>query len=347
MLMRSAAESRASGIFVRRVPDYAFSMSEKIIVLDPITPSTAERMRELLPPGLTLDHATSRDPAELKTLVAEADYIVSGQIPVDAELLAAATKAKLLHKWGVGVDNFDLDAARAKGIVVARTTGSNAVPVAEFAVGLMIALLRNLAFGHATLRENGAWRTTTLPKESLMISGKTVGIIGYGAIGQNVARMVKGFGCTVLYNKTRPLPAAEEASQGVTFATVAEILAQADIVTLHCPMTQQTKGMIDRRALQSMKPKAVLINCARGGVVVESDLVEALKAREILGAATDVYETEPVPPDHPLLTLDNAVVTPHIAAMAADNFASTIHQMWGNIHRVAQGEKVAENDFVC
>jgi phosphoglycerate dehydrogenase-like enzyme len=112
-------------------------------------------------------------------------------------------------------------------------------------------------------------------------------------------------------------------------------------------MTPQTKGMIDRRALQSMKPKAVLINCARGGVVVESDLVDALKAREILGAATDVYETEPVPPDHPLLKLENAVVTPHIAAMAADNFVSTINQMWGNIHRMAQGGTVAEADFVC
>lgn len=322
-------------------------MSEKIVVLDPITPSTAERMRGLLPPGLTLEHATSRDPAELRSLVADADYIVSGQIAVDAGLLGAAKQAKLLHKWGVGVDNFDLDAAKAQGVTVARTTGSNAVPVAEFAVGLMIALLRNLAFGHATLRADGSWRTTTLPKESLMISGKTVGIIGYGAIGQNVARMVKAFGCAVLYNKTRPLPAAEEAAQGVRFATVPEILAQSDIVSLHCPMTPQTAGLIDRRALQSMKPKAVLINCARGGVVIESDLVEALKAREILGAATDVYEQEPVPADHPLLKLDNAVVTPHIAAMAADNFESTINQMFGNIHRVAQGEKVAENDFVC
>ncbi|EHM02066.1 glyoxylate reductase family protein [Acetobacteraceae bacterium AT-5844] len=322
-------------------------MSEKIVVLDPITPSTAERMRALLPPGLTMDHAKSRDPEELKALVADADYIVSGQIAVPADLLAAAKKAKLLHKWGVGVDNFDLDAAKAQGVTVARTTGSNAVPVAEFAVGLMIALLRNLAFGHATLRADGSWRTTTLPKESLMISGKTVGIIGFGAIGQNVARMVKGFNCKVLYNKTRPLPAAEEAAQGVTFATVEEILKEADIVSLHCPMTPQTAGMIDRKALQSMKPKAVLINCARGGVVIESDLVEALKAKEILGAATDVYETEPVPPDHPLLKLDNAVVTPHIAAMAADNFTSTINQMFGNIHRVAQGNKVAENDFVC
>jgi phosphoglycerate dehydrogenase-like enzyme len=322
-------------------------MSEKIVVLDPITPSTAERMRGLLPPGLTLEHALTRDTAELLALVADADYIVSGQIAVDAALLKAAKKAKLVHKWGVGVDNFDLAAAKAQGITIARTTASNAVPVAEFAVGLMIALMRNLAFGHATLRADGSWRTTTLPKESLMISGKTVGIIGYGAIGQNVAKMLKGFGCTILYNKTRPLAAADEAAQGVSFATVAEILAQCDIVTLHCPMTPQTAGMIDRRALQSMKPKAVLINCARGGVVIEADLVEALKAKEILGAATDVYETEPVPADHPLLKLDNAVVTPHIAAMAADNFESTILQMFGNIHRVAQGEQVAENDFVC
>ncbi|PWC27638.1 2-hydroxyacid dehydrogenase [Teichococcus aestuarii] len=321
-------------------------MPRKIIVLDPITAETARRMRALLPAGLKLDYARSRDPAHLREIVADAEFLVSGQIAVDAALLAAAGRARLLHKWGVGVDNFDLAAARARGITVARTTGSNAVPVAEFTLGLMIALLRNLAFGHATLRA-GAWRTTTLPKPSFMLTGKTVGIIGYGAIGQNVARLLKPFGCRILYNKTRRLVPAEEAAQDVRFASVPEVLAESDVVSLHCPMTPETAGMIDRAALRSMKRSAVLINVARGGVVVEADLVAALEAGEILGAATDVYETEPTPAENPLLRFDNVVATPHIAALAADNFEKGIRQIFGNIERVLRGEAVAAADFVC
>ncbi|MCQ4159348.1 2-hydroxyacid dehydrogenase [Roseomonas sp. GC11] len=321
-------------------------MTQKIVVLDPITAETARRMRALLPPGMVLDHALNRDAAHLREIVADADFLVSGQIAVDAALLAAAGRAKLLHKWGVGVDNFDLEAARAQGVTVARTTGSNALPVAEFTLGLMIGLLRNLAFGHHTLR-GGEWRTTTLPKPSFMLTGKTVGIIGYGAIGQNVARLLAPFQCRILYNKTRPLSAEQEAEQGVRFASVAEILAQSDIVSLHCPMTPQTAGLINRAALQSMKRSAVLINVARGGVVVEADLVAALEAKEIMGAAMDVYEMEPTPAENPLLRFDNVVATPHIAAMAADNFDKTILQLFGNIERFAKGEGVAENDFVC
>ncbi|PHK95401.1 3-phosphoglycerate dehydrogenase [Pseudoroseomonas rhizosphaerae] len=317
----------------------------KIVVLDPITAETAARMRGLLPEGMELAHATSRDPAHLRALAADADVLVSGQVAVDAALLEAAGKARLLHKWGVGVDNFDLEAARARGVTVARTTGSNAVPVAEFTLGLMLALLRNLAFGHSSLRA-GEWRTTTLPKPSLMLSGRTVGIIGYGAIGQNVARLLRPFNGRILYNKTTRLPAAEEAAQGVSFATVPEILAESDVVSLHCPLTPQTAGLIDRAALRRMRRHAVLINVARGGVVVEADLVAALEAGEIRGAATDVYEVEPTPAGNPLLRFDNVVATPHIAAMAADNFDRAILQIIGNIERVLRGEPVAAADLV-
>ncbi|MXP64617.1 3-phosphoglycerate dehydrogenase [Roseomonas sp. M0104] len=320
-------------------------MTSKIVVLDPISAETARRMRGLLPPGLVLEHAEGRDRAHLLAIVAEADVIISGQIPVDAELLRAAPRARLLHKWGVGVDNFDLEAARAQGVTVARTTGSNAMPVAEFTLGLMIALLRNLAWGHCSLR-GGEWRNTTMPKPSFMLSGKTVGIIGFGAIGKNVARLLAPFGGMILYNKTSRLDPAEEKALGVRHATVPELLREADVVSLHCPLTPQTQNLIDRAALQSMKRSAVLINVARGGVVNEQDLAEALRAREILGAATDVYETEPPPAGHPLLALDNVVATPHIAAMAADNFEKTINQMFRNVALFVRGEGVPPSDFV-
>ena len=179
-----------------------------------------------------------------------------------------------------------------------------------------------------------------------MLSGKTVGIIGFGAIGQSFARLLKGFGCTILYNKRTPLPAEEEAALGARHASVADILEKADVVSLHCPLTPETTNLIDAAALKAMKATAVLVNVARGGVVNEADLAAALRAREIAGAAMDVYSIEPLPPESELLTLDNLVVTPHLAAMAADNFAPTVKRMFDNIAHVSRGEPVPARDLV-
>lgn len=322
-------------------------MSETIVILDAITADRAERLRSLLPPGMILTHATARGDEHLKEIIADADYAISGQVGVSGDVLKAARKLKLLHKWGVGVDNLDVDTARALGIKVARTTGSNAVPVAEYTLGLTIAALRGLAIGHAELKK-GNWRGLTAQgMDTFMLSGKTVGIIGFGAIGQQVARLLKGFGCTILYSKRRRLTADEEANLGARFATLAEIYAQADVITLNCPLTPETAGLIDRAALKAMKKTAVLVNVARGGIVVEPDLIDALKAREIHAAAFDVFEIEPLPSDSPLLQLDNLVVTPHLASLASDNFEKTVNQMFGNIARVSRGEPVPERDIVA
>lgn len=320
-------------------------MTERIVVLDTIAPRTAERMAALLPPGFTLDYAHEAGEAVMQVLIADADYAISGQVAVSAAVLRAASRLKLLHKWGVGTDNLDLEAARALGIKVARTTGSNSVPVAEFTIGLIIATLRHLAYAHAELRE-GRWRGGRLPSDAYMLSGKTVGIVGFGAIGRNVARLLQGFGCRVLYAAPRPLDPAQAAALGAGHATLETLLAEADVVCLHCPLTPQTRGLIDRAALSAMKPTAVLINVARGGVVVEADLVWALQTGVIHGAATDVFETEPPDPANPLLALNNMVVTPHIAAGAADNFAPTIQQMFRNITHVSRGEAVPAQDLV-
>ncbi len=320
-------------------------MTETVIVLDPISEQTAQRLRALLPPGLVLEHGTSRDEAHQQAIIAEADYAISGQIAVPGSVLRAAKKLKLLHKWGVGTDNLDLITAAELGIKVARTTGSNAIPVAEFTIGLIIAALRNLAFGHAELMK-GDWRGGRLPIDSYTLSGKTVGIVGFGAIGQSVARMLSGFGCKILYNKPHRLAPEEELRLGVTYAGMPVLLATADIVTLHCPLTPATAGMIDRAALSSMKRTAVLVNVARGGVVIEDDLIAALRARDIHAAAMDVFETEPLPADHALLTLDNVVLTPHLAAGAADTFEKTVRQMFGNIQLAMEGKPVPARDMV-
>ncbi len=320
-------------------------MTETICLLDMTTPARAEKLRALLPPGFVLTHGTARGDEHMKEIIAEADYAISGQVAVSGDVLRAARKLKLLHKWGVGYDNIDIATAKELGIKVARTTGSNALPVAEFALGLMISALRYIGYGHAELKK-GHWSTGSLPGETFMLSGKTVGIIGFGAIGQNVAKLLRGFGCTILYSKRQPLTAEEEAALGVRNASLDAILAQADVVSLHCPLTPETTNLIGREAFAKMKKTAVLINVARGGVVDESALVTALRDREIAGAAMDVYAIEPLPADSELLTLDNLVVTPHLAAMAADNFAPTVSRMFANIAHVSRGEPVPAKDLV-
>lgn len=312
----------------------------RLVVLDPIAPETAARLRALLPPELELVQGQSRDEAHQCEIIADADFAISGQIAVPEQVLKAARKLRLLHKWGVGVDNIDIEAARTMGIRVARTTGSNALPVAEFTVGLMLSALRGLAYGHAQLQD-GQWAGGRMPHPAATLSGKTVGIVGYGAIGQKVGQLLGGFGCRVLYTKSAPAPGAP--GQHVTLP---ELLRESDVVTLHCPLTPATQGMIDAAALRSMKGTAILVNTARGPLVVESDLIAALGNGTIQAAAMDVFDIEPLPADSPLRGIPNLTITPHIAAASADNFAPTVERMYANMLRVLNGEDVAPGDLV-
>lgn len=322
-------------------------MSHTVVLLDAMPASAIERMRKLLPSGFTLRGAAQPGEAHMKEIIREADFAISAQVAVTGDVLAAARRLKLLHKWGVGVDNFDLEAARRLGIRVARTTGSNARSVAEFTVGLILATLRFSAYGHHHLQQ-GDWRGIgMLPGQTFLLSGKTVGIVGFGAIGQALARLLTGFGCRILYAKRTPLPLADEAALNAEYAQLDRILAESDVVSLNCPLTPETANMIDARALLCMKPTAVLINVARGGVVVEADLAAALRARTIRGAAMDVFSVEPLPATSELIGLDNIVLTPHYAAVTADTYEPTVKRMFENMSRVSRGEPIPVNDVVA
>jgi phosphoglycerate dehydrogenase-like enzyme len=245
----------------------------------------------------------------------------------------------------VGVENIDLDAARAQGIRVGRTTGGNAVPVAEFAVGLMIAMGRRIVTAHQSMLE-GRWAKNDIWRQSILLSGKTVGIVGLGAIGKQVAKRLVGFDNVVLYNNRTRLPAEEEAARGVQYRSLAALLAESDFVCLTCPLTPQTRGMIGRAELATMKPNAILVNVARGGIVVEEDLLGALQDGRIAGAAIDVFDPEPPAPDNPLLHLPNVIVTPHCASTAFENSAIGVRHWMRNILAVARGDALPEADRV-
>jgi D-3-phosphoglycerate dehydrogenase len=320
-------------------------MTETILILQPLSPELRGIIEAELPPGFELDVAEATDTAHLARKVAGADYIVFWDIGLPAELLSAAPRLRLAHKWGVGVENIDLDVARTRGIRVARTTGSNAVPVAEFAVGLMIAAGRRIVAAHASMLE-GRWAKNEIWRQSILLSGKTVGIVGLGAIGKQVARRVAGFGCTTLYNNRTRLEAAAEAEFGVAYASLPDLLSRSDFICLTCPLTPQTRGMIARPQLETCKPTAILVNVARGGIVVEEDLVWALQAGRIAGAAVDVFEPEPPSPDNPLLHLPNVIVTPHCASTAFENSAIGVRHWLRNIQHVARGEPIPTADVV-
>jgi phosphoglycerate dehydrogenase-like enzyme len=320
-------------------------MTRKIALLQPVAEEMMGIIRRLLPEGFSAEAVGGRSPEDLKATIADAEFAVWWDIPVTADILAAAPRLRLLHKWGVGIDNVDLDAARAQGVAVARTTGSNAVPVAEFAVGLMLALGRSIPRADASTKAGG-WDKQGQWRRSRLLGGKTVGIIGFGAIGRMVARRLAGFEVTLLYHSRRRLDAGEEAALGVAWRELDELLAECDVVTLHCPLTPQTVGLIGAPQLARMKPGALLINTARGGVVDEAALVAALRSGHLGGAAVDVFDMEPPPPDHPLLSCDNVIVTPHCAATAYENSERSVRHWLANIERVARGEPIPERDLV-
>lgn len=321
-------------------------MAEKIVVVDMLSETSAARLRALLPEGFVLTHGTAPGQDHLKEILADADYAISGQLAVTGDMLRAAKKLKLLHKWGVGVDNLDIETARELGIRVARTAGSNAVAVAEFTLGLILSTLRHIAFGHLHL-QRGEWRGGRLPRDNFALSKKTVALVGFGAIGQTVAKLLAGFGCEILYTQRNRASAEIEAATGARFVALLELLGASDVVCLHCPLTPQTAGMIDYAALSAMKRTAILVNVARGGVVVEADLVRALREGVIHAAGMDVFSVEPLPADSILCGLDNLVITPHIAAMTADSFAPTVKRMFANIEAVSRGEPLPPGDVVA
>jgi phosphoglycerate dehydrogenase-like enzyme len=320
-------------------------MPEIIAFLQPLSEEMRNVVDSTVPEGFRIVSAASTTPEYLHDFIGGSDYAVVWDIAVDAALLRAGRRLKLLHKWGVGIDNLDLDAARRLGIAVARTTGSNAVPVAEFTVAAMLALARKLHLANEGMQQ-GRWLKNEIWRESITLSGRTVGIIGLGAIGTQVARRLAAFGCRILYYKPTRLPDAEERALGVEFTGLPDLLAKSDIVTLHCPLTPATRGMIGPDELGAMKKGAILINVARGGVVCEADLVRALKSGHIAAAAVDVFETEPIPADHPLIGMRNVLLTPHCAATTFDNSRKGIARVMNNIALFARGEEIPVSDLV-
>ncbi len=275
--------------------------------------------------------------AELEAAVAEAKaLIVRNRTQVDAALLANAPRLQAVGRLGVGLDNIDLEACRARDIAVLPATGANAEAVAEYVTGAAIMLLRGAAFFGASRLMNAEW-----PREEMgqgrEAGGKMLGIVGFGSIGQTVAAKARALGMSVIAHDEF-LGADHPGWAQAERATLGELLARADIVTLHCPLTPQTRGMIGAEEIAAMKPGAILINTARGGVADEIALARALHYGHLGGAAIDVFGEEPVTGETAALFagLANVILTPHIAGLTQEANARTSEITVENVLRVLE-----------
>ena len=279
---------------------------------------------------------------ELLRRVAGCDGIVTLLTDrVDDELLdAAGPRLRVVSNYAVGFDNVDVPACTRRGIPVGNTPGVLTETTADLAFALLMAAARQIAEADRYVR-GGHWRTwgpmTLLGPD---VHGSTIGIVGFGRIGQAVARRARGFGMTILYHDVAPLPEAVEAETGAACVPLPELLARADFVSLHVNLTADTRHLVDAGALRSMKRTAVLVNTSRGPVVDTDALVDALRAGTIWAAALDVTDPEPLPADHPLVTMDNCLVVPHIASASRATRGKMAGMAAANLLAGLRGERL-------
>jgi D-3-phosphoglycerate dehydrogenase len=281
----------------------------KVLVSDKLPEIGLKVLKEA--EGIEVDVKTGLSPQELLEIIGEYDaLIVRSSTKVTKELIERAKRLKVIGRAGAGVDNIDVEAATKRGIVVMNTPGGNAIAAAEHTIGLMLAAARKIPQAHMALKQ-GRWERERFT--GIELEGKLLGVIGLGNIGRIVAEKAKGMGMRVLaYDPYIPKEVAEK--KGIELVSFEELLKRSDVITLHVPKTKETIGMIDRKAFSLMKDGVILINCARGGIVDEEALIEACRSGKVKAAGLDVFSQEPLPPDHPILSLDNVVVTPHLGA---------------------------------
>jgi D-3-phosphoglycerate dehydrogenase len=283
----------------------------KIVLAEKVSPATLA-VFEAEPGWEVLTH--DKLPDGLPAALADADaLVVRSAVQVDDALMEKAPKLRVIGRAGVGVDNIDAEAATRRGIVVMNTPGANAVAVAELTIGLMLALARKLPAANSTMHA-GKWEKKSLQGSELR--GKTLGILGLGRIGLEVARRARGFGLDIIGSDPF-VSAAVARENGIRLVSLDELIAGSDYLTLHVGLTPQTVGIVNARTLATMKKGVRIINCARGELVDDAALVDALRSGHVGGAALDVFTVEP-PKDSPYAQLDNVILTPHIAGSTGE-----------------------------
>ena len=280
-----------------------------ILVTDSLAPQGLEVFERT--PGFKVDVRLGLKPPELKKSIGDYHgWVIRSGTKVTADLIEAAENLKVIGRAGVGVENIDVEAASKKGIVVMNTPGGNNVTTAEHTISLMLSLARHIPQAVASLKA-GQWKRDKFM--GVELCNKTLGVIGLGNVGRIVAERAVGLRMKVIGHDPF-VPPENAARLGVELVSLEEVFQRSNFITVHVPLTNETRGLINRKAIAKMKKGVRIINCARGGIVDEKDLAEALKEGKVAGAALDVYVDEPPSPDHPLVKMEQVITTPHLGA---------------------------------
>jgi phosphoglycerate dehydrogenase-like enzyme len=298
------------------------------------TPGFRAAITALESDWLRINVVDETDKKTFEREIRDADVLLHVLERVTASAIAQAPNLKLIQKLGVGIDTIDLDAARARGIAVCNMPGANTRAVAELTLLLVLATLRRVCELDRQTRAGKGWALNSELLDNLgELGGRTVGLVGFGAVGKCLMPMLHGIGASVIYTGR-----TEQPVRGATFVSLADLLATADVISLHVPLTPETATMIDGKAIDKMKTAAILVNTARGGLVDYDALHAALKTHRLRGAGLDVFESEPAKSSHPLFQLPNVVVTPHVAWFTAETLSRSLGVFAENCRRLQDGE---------
>lgn len=304
-------------------------------------------VKKMVPEGFEIRTLSENTPEELSKKIEDADYLLaSGRIPVTDMVLNHASRLKMIQRTGVGLDSLDLVAIQKRNIPLYVNKGVNAESVAEHALLLTLACLRRLVQINNDVK-NGTWNKQQQGINTRELSQKTVGIIGMGNIGRRFAGLLKGFGVNVIYADQYLLSPETEKELDVKHMELEQLFSCADIVSLHCPLTKDNKNIICKKTLDSMKDGVIIINTARGGLICEQDLIEAIQNGKVYAAGLDVYEQEPVSLYNELLKMSNVITTPHIGGVTYDSFSEMIRSAMYNIQMFHEGhlDKIASSRY--
>ncbi|MGB5050605.1 MAG: 2-hydroxyacid dehydrogenase [Caldilineaceae bacterium] len=311
----------------------------KAIFFTNLVPELAGQIVAPAPAGWDVQvHSAKLPVAEKANLIADADFLILFPSLLELEVLNAARNLKLIQLVSAGFDQMPMDAIAARGIPVANNGGTNSIDVAEHTLALMLGVYRLMPQMDRNVRNDG-WKAIDSGLHTFTIHGKTVGIIGLGHIGRQVAQRLAPFGAKLIYYDPFPAKPEVEEALGVERCTLDDLLRRADIVTLHVPLNDQTRHIIDARALSLMKPTAVVINTCRGPVIDEPALTAALREGRIRAAGLDVLDKEPPTADNPILQLENVLFSPHSAGVTYDTWQRRGAFIFENLQRVESGEK--------
>jgi lactate dehydrogenase-like 2-hydroxyacid dehydrogenase len=312
-------------------------MTVTVIYFEKVSPEIHKMIETYKEAATEIVYWHDLNDSQKEHVLSRAHYFITAATPITRSIIEKAPNLKLIQKTGSGVDNIDLEAAEERGILVASTPGVNSSSVAEMTIGMILCLYRKLHFLDQETKQ-GKWLMWEHRPFMFEMKGKTHGIIGMGNIGKKVAQLSKGFGTNVIYFNRNRLSIEDETRLGISYTSVRELLTISDIVSLHIPLLAETRNLIGETELNLMKPNAILINVARGNIIDEKALVQALKTGNLLGVGMDTWSSEPMQADNPLLQFTNVLATPHVGGGTRDVLENVLRLSFENIEKVEKAK---------